>query len=51
MTASVVVTAAQVEEALAGARVKIPDAVGGVWVLWVTGANLSLTKVSEPDIL
>jgi len=51
MKVKVDVTEDQVKEALAGIRVKIPDAVGGLWVLWVRGGNLSLTRLGEPDIL
>ncbi len=51
MVDTVFVTEAQVQEALNGVRVKIPASGGAVWVLWVTGSNLSLTKVAESDII
>lgn len=35
---------AEVEAALAGQRVFIPDAAGELWVLWSDGRRISLTK-------
>lgn len=51
MPNEMVVTEMEVQEALEGRRLLVPDAAGSLWVIWSDGKHLNLTKIPESGTL